>query len=98
MKSVDLNAINPPPQTRTQRAGPVRQQGSAPARPATVSRGTDQIRVSDTATQVATMVARAKSAPAVRQERIESLREAVHSGRYQVSASDIADAIVRIEK
>jgi flagellar biosynthesis anti-sigma factor FlgM len=97
VKSVNLNAINATQQPTAQRTEPGRQ-ASAEAKPAPVSRGADQIRVSSTAAQVANLVARAKGTPDVRQDRVDSLRELVHSGRYEVPANDIAAAILRDEK
>ena len=98
MKSVDLNAINSPQQTRTQRAEHGKHQGPDGVRALPVSAGADEIRVSDTAAQIASLVSRAKGAPEVRQDRVDALRELVHSGKYEVPADDIAAAIVRTEK
>jgi len=98
VKSVDLNAINSPQQTRSQKDEHGKQQGSEGVRSLPVSAGADEIRVSDTAAQIANLVSRAKGTPDVRQDRVDALRELVHSGQYEVPAGDIAAAIVRTEK
>ena len=97
MKSVDLNAINSPQQTKAQKVGPIRPGTSDPAKHPMSPQGWDQISVSGTAMQLGRMVQRARDLDGVRQQRVESLRELVNAGQYHASASDIADAILREE-
>ena len=98
MKSVDLNAINSPQQTKAPKVGPIRPGTSDPVKHPIAPQGWDQISVSGTAMQLGRMVQQAKAPDGVRQQRVESLRELVNAGQYHVSASDIADAILRGEE
>jgi flagellar biosynthesis anti-sigma factor FlgM len=58
----------------------------------------DHVKLSSRAEEIHRMVARAHEAGDVRRERVEHLRKLIHSDRYHVSSSDIADAIMRDEK
>lgn len=94
MKPIDLNAINLPQQTKTQRTDPGRPKELDRTKLSPVSQPADQIRVSNHVDQ---LVARAKGFDEVRQLHIESLRSIIESGQYEVSSREIAAAILREE-
>jgi len=97
VKSVDLNAINSPQQTKAPRAKAVRPKASDAVKQPT-ARTSDQVSVSGAAVEVGRLVDRAKGLSDVRQERVDSLKELIDSGQYEVNANDIAAAIIRDEK
>jgi flagellar biosynthesis anti-sigma factor FlgM len=59
---------------------------------------TDSISVSERATALGELAAKAEQLPDIRQERIEQLRTLVQSGDYHPAAADIADAMLKDEK
>lgn len=61
---------------------------AAPAPPA------DRTTLSGTAS-VASLVGQALATPAVRQDKIDALRQSIASGNYTIDANKIADAITR---
>ena len=87
----------PQPSAESERSSP---QGSAAG--AGVSAGSapggilgeDQAQLSGAHTQVAALAAQASQLPEVRQERVQSLRQAVESGNYYASPDEVAGAIV----
>lgn len=98
MKSVDLNAINSPQQAKAPRTEPFRPKASDSARRPAPAHTADQVKVSETALKVGSMVERAKGISDVRQERVDALKELVDAGQYEVNANDIAAAIIHDEK
>ena len=58
---------------------------------------TDSISVSERATALGGLAAKAEQLPDIRQERIEQLRTRVQSGDYHPAATDIADAMLKDE-
>ena len=54
----------------------------------------DQATISPQHKQVQSLVARAASAPEVRQERVAALSTAIHNGSYQVSPQSTANALL----
>lgn len=54
----------------------------------------DQAQLSATHAQVQALTAQAAQLPEVRQERVDSLRQAVESGRYRVSPQHVAGALL----
>jgi flagellar biosynthesis anti-sigma factor FlgM len=65
--------------------------GSAPA--AGSPRGEDQAQLSGTHAQIESLVAQALQLPDVRQEKVNSLRQAVQGGSYRPSASQVAESL-----
>ncbi len=61
---------------------------------ALVRTGEDQAQLSGAHTQVEALAAQAAQLPEVRQERVESLRQAVGSGQYRVDAGKVAGALM----
>lgn len=97
MKSVNLNGINSTQPARLQQPEAVPpKDGETPA--SALGRNvSDQVSVSNRAEDASRLIARAGELGDVRQERVYSLRQAIHSDHYQVSSSSIADAIIRDE-
>jgi len=58
--------------------------------------GTDTLYISSQAETIARLVARISELPDIRQERVDSVREAISSGA-RFDTSDIADSIIRNE-
>jgi flagellar biosynthesis anti-sigma factor FlgM len=56
--------------------------------------GEDQAQLSGVHAQVQVLVGQALQLPEVRQERVQALRQAVTSGKYQPSAQDVAGALL----
>jgi len=56
--------------------------------------GEDQAQLSGMHAQVQVLVGQALQLPEIRQERVQALRQAVTSGKYQASADDVAGALL----
>ncbi len=97
MKSVDLDPINPTQQTQVQKPGSSRPYSTDSSSPS-VSRGTDQISVSQRAEEVSRLVAHAREITEVRQDRVDLFKRLIDSGRYHRSSRVIAEAIVANEE
>jgi flagellar biosynthesis anti-sigma factor FlgM len=68
-------------------------QGSAtPA--AAAAAGEDRTTLTSDSAAVETLVSTAMNSPAVRQETVENLRQAVSGGQYQLDPAAIADAML----
>jgi flagellar biosynthesis anti-sigma factor FlgM len=67
------------------------------AKPSPPGHDSDQIKVSNFHDHVRQLVERAKGQDAVRRQRVDSLRQVVQTGNYRVTASDIANAILKEE-
>ena len=81
---------------QTPEASPNRTQGpagTASSVPSTAS-GEDQAQLSGAHIQVQALAAQAQQLPEVREERVQALRQAVHSGQYQADPEKIAGALV----
>ena len=55
--------------------------------------GEDQAQLSGAHVQVQDLAAQASHLPEVRQERVQALREAIQSGRYEVHPEKVAEAL-----
>lgn len=55
--------------------------------------GEDQAQLSGVHTQVAALAAQAAQLPEAREERVQSLRQAVLGGRYSTTAEQVAEAL-----
>jgi negative regulator of flagellin synthesis FlgM len=55
----------------------------------------DSIKVSERATAISELTAKAERLPEVREERVEALRALVQAGEYRPTADEIADAMVK---
>ena len=96
MKSVNINGLNSTQQARLQQSEAVRPRNGETATPS-IARTPDQVNVSGRADEAGRLMARAGELGDVRHERVDSLRQAIQSDQYMVSASQIADAIIRDE-
>ena len=95
MKPVNLNAVNLPHQS-TRPTDSVRNAEPNSNQPPPVA-DSDSIHVTNSPDQVATLVERANDLPDIRHERVQEIRQVIQSGKYRVSAEDIAEAILREE-
>jgi flagellar biosynthesis anti-sigma factor FlgM len=71
--------------------------GKAGAAVATVTSsplGEDQAQLSGVHVQIQALVGQALQLPEIRQERVQALRQAVASGKYQPSAQEVAGALL----
>jgi negative regulator of flagellin synthesis FlgM len=101
MKRLDLNAISSAQPRQVQRTEVSRPNGTtltSPVNGATAKTAGDQIAVSATGREIGQLVDRAKSLPDIRQERVDSLRQLIESGKYEVPSKTIAAAILRDEQ
>ena len=96
MKPVNLDGLNSTQQARLQQSEPVRPKSVGTTAPV-AQNVADQVNVSSRADEASRLIARTGELGDIRQERVDSLREAIQSDQYQVSSSTIADAIIRDE-
>ena len=96
MKPVNLNAPTLPHQS-TRATDPVRTPECHSSKPMPAADDADSIHVANSPEQVASLVERANDLPDVRHERVEAIKQAIQSGKYRVSANEIAEAILRDE-
>ncbi|HEY6804696.1 MAG TPA: flagellar biosynthesis anti-sigma factor FlgM [Pyrinomonadaceae bacterium] len=101
MKRLDLNAISSAQTRQVQRTDVSRPNGTTlttPVNGSAAKTGGDQVAVSSTGREVSQLVDRAKNLPDIRQERVDSLRQLIDSGKYEVSSKTIAAAMLRDEQ
>lgn len=79
-----------PSNSRAQNQQTQRSSGEA----ARVGVGEDQAQLSGARTQVEALAAQASQLPEIRQERVESLRQAVGSGQYRPDSAKVAGALL----
>lgn len=96
MKPVNLNAPTLPHQS-ARATDSVRPPECQSSKPMPAADDSDSIHVANSPEQVASLVERANDFPDVRHERVEAIRQAIQSGKYHVSADEIAEAILRDE-
>ena len=87
---IDLNQ-GPQSLPEIDRQNPAASSGSSAAHAA--APGADEAQFSGSHAQVQALVAQASQLPEVRQERVESLRQAVQRGQYKASAEQTAGAV-----
>jgi flagellar biosynthesis anti-sigma factor FlgM len=99
MKPVNLNGANPTHQAKPVKPESNELRGKNIDRPVKIAaRGSDEVKVSSQAEDVSRMVTRASELPDIRQDKVDSLRQLILSGRYRVSSQNIADAIMKDEQ
>lgn len=93
---IDFN-FEPQPSTESTRAqDSQRMQASAAGTAAGTAAGSaaeDQAQISGMHLQIQALAAQAAQLPEVREERVQSLRQAIQSGQYRASADQIASAV-----
>jgi flagellar biosynthesis anti-sigma factor FlgM len=82
---------NPPPTTETNRNNT--QNASAANNSASPSTGEDMTSLSGAQVQVQASAAQASQLPEVREQRVQSLRQALQSGLYQPASEQVAGAL-----
>lgn len=97
MKSVNLNGTGYLQKTEFSRVEGNREKGTPINRPSTANTSTDQVKLSGRGEEVRRLVAQANELSGIRASRVAQLREMIQAGEYKVSATDIADAIIRDE-
>jgi flagellar biosynthesis anti-sigma factor FlgM len=97
MKLVNLNGLNSTQSARLQQPEPVRTKEGSACLQSPVQKS-DQVRISTRAEEAGRLSARVSDLADVRQNRIDSLRAEIQSQQYEVSSSDIADAIIQDER
>jgi flagellar biosynthesis anti-sigma factor FlgM len=97
MKSVNLNGLNSTQPARLQQPEPVRPRDGGTLAPSPAHGSAVEVSVSSRADEAGRLISLAGEMGDVRQERVDSLREAIQSDQYNVSSSTIADAIIRDE-
>ncbi len=55
----------------------------------------DKVELSDTSRDVGKVITKANAAPSVRQNKVDSIREAIQNGTYKVDSSFVAKAILK---
>ncbi|MGA2417500.1 MAG: flagellar biosynthesis anti-sigma factor FlgM [Candidatus Sulfotelmatobacter sp.] len=88
---IDLNvgAQSLPESNRSTSQGSVDGASAVPSHPL----GEDQAQLSGTHLQVQSLVAQALQIPEIREEKVNSLRQAVLGGSYQPSPTQVAEAV-----
>jgi len=101
MSTVKLNGFQDAEPTRATRHS---ESGRAAGQPSVsqadgtgATQGTDEIKVSERATEVRQLVERVLELPDVRQDRVDALRARIASGDFNPSAEETADAIIKDE-
>lgn len=61
------------------------------------NRGTDTVSLTDTAARLQKIEAKLVDTPVVDKQRVDSIRQALNDGSYQVNASSIADKLLAFE-
>lgn len=87
--------------TSTRSRGPVRPEraeGGDKAGGSEAADATAAVRLTDTATNLKGVEARLAALPDVDAKRVESLRQRIESGAYQVNAGRLADRIIAFER
>lgn len=84
-----LDGIKPPQRTPSEAAS------AAGNEPAVVE---DAATLSVDSARVNSLVAKALDATAVRQDKVEALRQAIQNGEYKLDAAQIAEAMIRESK
>jgi flagellar biosynthesis anti-sigma factor FlgM len=57
----------------------------------------DEVNVSEKATEVNNLVKKLDGVPDIRQERVEAFKKQINRGEYQPSSKDIAEALLKSE-
>jgi flagellar biosynthesis anti-sigma factor FlgM len=84
--------FGPQPAPENERRGA--QSGTANSIFSGVAGGEDQAQLSGALTQVDALAAQAAQLPEIRQERVQSLRQAVFGGQYQLDPQKVAGALL----
>jgi len=87
---IDLNQ-GALPAAETNQANP--QKATTEATGTSLSPGEDQAQLSGAHAQIQDLAAQAAQLPELRQEKVQALRQAIGSGRYEVSAENVAGAM-----
>lgn len=72
--------------------------GEAGARTAAGKAAAGAVRITDQARRLAALEQAVQSAPLVNEARVAEVRNAIESGRYEVSPQRIADKLLRLEQ
>ena len=65
--------------------------------PASTGRGADTVSLTDTAAQLQSIEARLAEVPVVDSQRVDSIRQALNDGAYEINAGSIADKLLAFE-
>ena len=82
---------------KTQAASGQTTQPQTPAQPGTASPPAD-VEITSTAQLLATLEQQIASAPDINQSRVDSIRQALSNGSYQVDSSRVADGLLAAQK
>jgi flagellar biosynthesis anti-sigma factor FlgM len=98
MNRVDLNSSPDVDQTRVNPTRAV-ERSTEIKRVDEARRGeeSDRVSLSERATKIQELTKRARETADIREDKVEGLRRLVQSGRYDPSAQEIAEAIIRHE-
>ena len=94
---VDITSTRSRSTARTER-GSDGDKAQAARRPAEPSSAANQIRLTDTATNLKQIEARVKDLPDVDRARVEALRQRIESGAYEINAGRLADRLLAFER
>lgn len=78
--------------------GKVAASGAERSRPVEASAGGDSLKLTGEATSLQALQRELSTAPAIDNARVQSIRDALQAGTYQVNAEAIADGILSMEK
>lgn len=91
---IDFQYTPQPPEPERNRAQKIDVGQRSMAETVPASAAEDQAQLSGAHTQVAALAAQAQQLPEMRQKRVDALRQAIESGRYQPDAHKVAGAMV----
>lgn len=77
--------------------GKVAASGAERSRPVEASAGGDSLKLTGEATSLQALQRELSTAPAIDNARVQSIRDALQAGTYQVNAEAIADGILKME-
>lgn len=78
--------------------GKVAASGAERSTPVEASAGGDSLKLTGEATSLQALQRELSSAPAIDSARVQSIRDALQAGTYQVNAEAIADGILNLER
>ena len=97
MKSVNLNGTGYVQKADVARVDSGREKGTPISKNTTVNATSDSVKLSGRGEEVRRLVVQANELSGIRASKVARLREMIQTGEYKVSATDIADAIIRDE-
>lgn len=99
MNPINTNGISPSPRVETDRKTGGSATGTTSEAASAQGRGSeDTVELTDTATRLSQLAQELSAADGVDLQRVESIRQSITEGSYEVDAGRIADALIQQEQ